>query len=149
MPIVAEVRSDEAELGCGADAREVVRQVPGESVRKRYPVDRARRAHGYRSERHDVGIALGRVVDDGVKVDEGVVSVGVLVPCLGDLGVVGAVDGWVRAVGATKLDRSPRRPGSGRSPCLPAYSRHDATFVVGLGGWTASSWLAIVCTCVG
>ncbi len=52
-------------------------------------------------ERDDVGVAFGRVVDDRMEPDEGVVPRRVLVGRCGDLGRVGGTDARVSAVRAT------------------------------------------------
>ena len=52
-------------------------------------------------EGHHVGVALRRVVDDGVEPDEGVVPGGVLVGRGGELRRIGGPDGRVRAVRPT------------------------------------------------
>ena len=54
-----------------------------------------------RAEGDDIGVTVCRVVDDGVKPDEGVVPAGVLVSRGRHLGRVGGADRRVPAVGAT------------------------------------------------
>ena len=79
-----------------------------------------------------MGIAVGRVVDDGVEVDEGVVAGGVSVAGDGLFGQVGLPDGW-RA-------RTPGTPGRRRCPC-PACSpsRSGGPGSAGWADWSPRS----------
>ncbi len=112
VAVVAQVRRDPAELRGRADPPEIVGQVTGERVRQRGAIEPAGDADSDLSERDDVGVALGGVVDDRVEVDEPVVPRGVLVGRLGRgrrrsrVGVVRAVQRRVPAVEPTERIRS-------------------------------------------
>ncbi len=102
MPVVTEVRADEAEPRRRRNAGQVVDQVSAERVGKQGAIECAGRSGDHRSEWNHVGIALRGVIDDGVEVHERVVPCRVLVGGLGDSGVVRAAQGRVGTVGAAQ-----------------------------------------------
>ena len=112
VAVVAQVRRDPAERRGRTDPPKIVGQVTGERVRERGAIEPAGGADSDLSERDDVGVALGGVVDDRVEVDEPVVPGGVLVGRLGRgrrrsrVGVVRAVQRRVPAVESTERIRS-------------------------------------------
>ena len=98
VAVVAQVGCDEAEARRGARALQVSDQVTG---------GRRCAVRAERPERHDVGVAFRRVVDDRVEPDVGVVPGCVLVDRSRHLGGVGGAEGRVPAVGSTRGVRRP------------------------------------------